>query len=200
MQAAIEQFRGNIRRVHSLDGIYQSLNAQTDSAVDLSDLLRSELVLAVSSLDNYIHELVRLGMLEAYRGERPQTDAFLRFQVSLESALAGISNPLNEAWLEGQIISRHGHSSFQTPDSIADAVRLISGAPLWNEVASLLVKTNRDIRDQLMLIVSRRNQIVHAADMDQTYAARTWPIDYLLVADAVTFIEQLADAIHAVVV
>lgn len=198
MQAAIEQFRENARRVHSLDGIYQALVVQT-TPVDLSDLLRSELVLAVSSLDNYIHELVKLGMLEAYRGERPRTEAFLRFQVSLDSALEALSSPLDDAWLESQVVSRHGHLSFQTPDSIADAVRLISEVRLWDGVASRLGKTNRDTREQLRLIVARRNQIVHSADMDQTYAGRALPIDYLLVTEAVAFIEQLAEAIYAVV-
>lgn len=200
MQAAIEQFRSNILRVRSLDGIYQALSVNTTSALDLSDLLRSEWVLAVSSLDSYIHELVKLGMLEAYRGERPRTEAFLRFQISLDSALEAISNPLDSAWLESQVVSRHGHLSFQTPDRIAEAVRLISGVRLWDEVASRLGKTNRDTREQLGLIVDRRNQIVHAADIDPSYAGRAWPIDYLLVTEAVTFIEQVAEAIHAVVV
>ena len=199
MQAAIEQFRENVRRVRSLDGVYQALAGPTTAALDLSDVLRSEWALAVSSLDNYIHELVKLGMLAAYRGERPRTEAFSRFQISLDSALEAISNPLDDAWLERQIVARHGHLSFQTPDRIADAVRLISEVRLWDAVASRLGRTNRDIREQLRLIVARRNQIVHAADMDQTYAGRSLPIDYLLVSEAVAFIEQVAEAIHAVV-
>ena len=40
--------------------------------------------MAVSALDHYIHELVKLGMLEAYRSNRAQTDALLRFRISLE--------------------------------------------------------------------------------------------------------------------
>ena len=80
MQAAIDQFRRNIQRVRNLGAIYQALSAQTTQALDLSDLLRSELVMAVSALDHYIHELVRLGMLEAYQGNRVQTDASCGFK------------------------------------------------------------------------------------------------------------------------
>lgn len=200
MQAAIEQFRENIRRVRSIEAIYQAFSAQTTPVLDLSDLLRFELVMAVSSLDYYIHELVRLGMLEAYRGGRVQTEAFLRFQIPLSSALEAISSPSSDDWLQSHIISRHGHLSFQTPDNIADAVKLIAEVPLWNQVAVRLGKRARDIREQLGLIVTRRNQIVHAADIDPSYAGRPWPIDYALVEESVTFIESLVENVHAVLV
>ena len=136
MQSAIEQFRANIQRVHALGSIYQALNAQTTEALDLSDLLRSEWVMAVSALDHYVHELVKLGMLEIYRGYRPQTDAFSQFQITLGSALQAVNSPGNHEWLEDQIRARHSHLSFQTPDNIANAIRLISPESLWSEVAA----------------------------------------------------------------
>ena len=54
-------------------------------------MLRAALVLAVSALDYYIHEVVTLRMLEIHRGQRPEPQpkqnssqsAFSRFQVSL---------------------------------------------------------------------------------------------------------------------
>ena len=61
MRAAINQFRTNIERVRNLGTIYKALNAQTTDILDLSDLLRAELVMAVSAFDHYIHEIVRLG-------------------------------------------------------------------------------------------------------------------------------------------
>ncbi len=115
MQAAIDQFRRNIQRVRNLGAIYQALSVQTTQALDVSDLLRSELVMAVSALDHYIHELVRLGMLEAYQGNRVQTDAFLRFQITLSGALEAVNAQGNDSWLEDQIRSSHSYRSFQTP-------------------------------------------------------------------------------------
>lgn len=96
MQAAIDQFRTNIQRVSNLGNIYKILKNQTTEILDLSDILRAELVMTVSVLDYYIHELVRLGMLEAYNKKRVQTPAFLRFQVTLDSALKGISAPTSD--------------------------------------------------------------------------------------------------------
>ena len=199
MQAAIEQFRNNIQRARSLGAVYQALNAQTTQMLDLSDLLRSEWVMAVSALDHYVHELVKLGMLEAYRGFRPQTDAFSRFQITLGSALQAVNSPGNQEWLEDQIRARHGHLSFQTPDNIADAIRLISEVPLWNDVAAQLSRTPQDVRERLRLIVNRRNQIAHESDINPSYINTRWPIDFDQVDGAVTFIENLTEAIHVAV-
>ena len=123
MQAAIDQFRVNIARVRNLGVIYNTLNAQTTAAIDLSDILRSELVMAVSALDYYIHEIVRLGMLEIYRGTRPETSAFLRFQISLERVRQAASALTSDDWLDNEIRECHGWRSFQQAKPIAGAIR-----------------------------------------------------------------------------
>lgn len=199
MQTAIEQFRTNIIRVRNLGSVAKVLDTQTTAVLDVSDILRSELVLAVSALDQYVHEVVRLGMLDAYRGNRIRTQQFLRFQVSLESALRGISDPANESWLEDQIRTRHSYQSFQNYDNIADAIRLISPSRLWTEVANIVGMDPQDIRETLGLIVSRRNQIAHESDIDPSYPNRRWPIDELTLNEAVNFIERISEAVYSVV-
>lgn len=199
MQTAIDQFRLNIERVRNLGTMYKVLRAQTTEVLDLSDILRAELVMAVSALDYYIHEIVRLGMLEAYSGNRIQTPAFLRFQVTLEAALQGISAPKSDSWLETQIRTRHSYQSFQHPDNIANAVRLISDVQLWNEVGKHLGMDSQDVKQELITIVDRRNKIAHEADMDASFPGKRWPINDVMVDDAINFIEQIAEAIYTVI-
>jgi hypothetical protein len=94
MQSALDQFRISIGRVRDLIAIHTSMKAQATPALDLSDMLRAALVLTVSALDYYIHEVVTLGMLEIYRGQRVEPSipnnasrsTFARFQVSLDGA------------------------------------------------------------------------------------------------------------------
>ena len=188
MRAAIDQFRVNIGRVRNLGTLYKVLRSQTTDALELSDMLRAELVLAVSALDHYVHEIVRLGMLRTYRGGHVQTPAFLRFQVSLESTLAGIAAPASDGWLVDQITTCHGYQSFQSPDRIAKAVRLISDAQLWDEVAAHLGLSAQGVKEKLTLIVNRRNQIAHEADMDPSYPGARWPINENTVDDAISFL------------
>ncbi len=152
--------------------------------------------MGVSALDYYIHEIVRLGMLEVYRGTRPETSAFLRFQISLERVRQVVSDPTSDDWLENEIRERHSWRSFQQADHIADAIRLISDISLWEQVSTHLEMPSQDVKEQLNFIVDRRNKIVHEADMDPTPYDTRWPVDEVLVDDAINFIEQIAEAIY----
>ena len=199
MDKAIEQFRSNIDRTNNLGAIYQAFEAQTTEVLDLSDILRAEFVMVVSALDHYIHEIVRLRMLDAFHGKIIQTPAFLRFKVQLGNTIQGITNPGSDTWLEEQIIEIHSYQSFQLPDKIADAIRLISEIQLWQEVAKILNMTDKEVKQKLILIVNRRNQIAHEADMDPSFPGRRWTIDKKMVDDASEFMKNVAETIHSLV-
>ena len=205
MQAALNLFRENIRRSRDLIAIFRAMQVQTTEVLDLSDILRAALVMSVSALDHCIHEIVRVGMLEVYRGERAKTPAFLRFQVSLQSVIQASSDLDSLDWLESQIIERHGYQSFQTPKRIAEAIRLISEVALWNEAAHRLGLESRQVTETLTLIVQRRNKIAHESDIMPDYAGQVAysdsrsPIDEVMVDDAVNFIERVAEAIYFLV-
>ena len=202
MQTAIDQFRWNLVRVRNLDSLHKILSAQTTVALNLTDLLRSELVMIVSALDLYVHEVVRLGMLECFRGQRVRTDAFHRFQVTLEGTLKAVSVPGSDVWLDEQIRDRLGRRTYQQPDDIAEAIRIISNAELWNSVAVQLLSTSKDVRDDIRLVVDRRNKIVHEADSNPTYGqiGMLWTLTATQTDDAVAFIESVVEAVHTVVV
>ena len=200
MQSAIDLFRISIARVRDLIAVHNSLKAQASSVLDLSDMLRAALVLAVSALDYYIHEVVRIGMLEIHGGQRPEPPAFSGFQISLGNARAGINAEQNiDSWLEDEIRQRHSYKSFQQPNAIADAVRLICDKKLWEQVSINMGSPAKDIKQQLSLIVDRRNKIAHEADIDPSYPiGDRWPIDELLVNEAVNFLEQVVESIHKI--
>lgn len=248
MQSALNQFRISIQRVRDLIALHNSVKAQATAALDISDILRSALVLSVSALDYYIHEVVTLGMLEIHRGTRPEPpvtnnstqSSFSRFKVSLGSAredrkiaidieswviselqqsygddflqqshnisslMPIIANIIltklnNNSWLEAEIRENLSYKSFQDPDKIAEAIRYISHKKLWQEVADNLGRTDKDIKQQLKLIVDRRNKIAHEADIDPTLnLGNRWEIDESMVNDTVDFIEQVVEAIHQI--
>ncbi len=146
MQDSIQQFRENIERVRAIGGLYEALDQLTTPVLDASDLLRTQIVLTVSSLDHYIHEIVRFGMLEVYHGKHLPTDAFQRFQVTIGAAMTGLAGSSTSTWFETEIREKHGYLAFQHPDKIADAVRLFSSSELWPSVASQLGLTVQDVK------------------------------------------------------
>ena len=201
MFATIQQFRENIERVRAIGGLYEALNQLTTPVLDASDLLRTQIVMAMSSLDHYIHEIVLVGMLDIYDGKRPPTDAFQRFQVTIGAAMTGLAGSSTSTWFETEIREKHGYLAFQHPDKIADAVRLFSSCELWPSVASQLGLTVQDVKTRLQLIVERRNKIAHEADLNPSYSGigTRWPISRNDTRQAVEFIQNLCEAIHSIV-
>ncbi len=185
----IEQFRENITRIRDLGGVYTTFSNVTTAVVDLTDLLRAQIVMIVSAHDLYVHEITRAGMLEIYNGNRPQTDSFLRFQVTLGTAIDGIANPTVSDWLDIEIRERHSHLSFQ-----------VSSCELWPSVARELHIDVQDVKNRVRAIVKRRNQIVHEADLDPTYPGTIirrsiTPAD---VTSTVDFIQDVCEAIDTI--
>jgi RiboL-PSP-HEPN len=198
MKKALDQFEANLQRVEELGTLFEVLQSMTTSALDLTDILRAQIVQAVSSLDHFIHELVRTGMIEIAEGKRPQTRAYDSFQVPtrvIQSVIQGIPH---DKWLGDAIRERHSWQSFQNPDKIAEAMRLIAPINLWDEVSKLLNSTAKNVRADLELIVERRNKISHEADMDPTNPGFRWPITPQQADYVVRFIDDLGHAIFRV--
>ncbi|WP_422661967.1 HEPN domain-containing protein [Pannus brasiliensis] len=96
--------------------------------------MRATLVLSVSALDYYIHEVVTLGMLEIYRGQRPEPapsantsrSAFARFPVSLGGARQERAIALTIAdWLETEIQNNEGFSFLEQPRLLSELLPAI---------------------------------------------------------------------------
>jgi hypothetical protein len=92
---------------------------------------------------------------------------------------------------------RISYKSFQHPDAIADAIRFVSAKKLWEEVGKNLGRPPQEVKQQLRSIVDRRNKIAHEADIDPTLSlGDRWPINEMLVAEVVDFLEQLGESIY----
>lgn len=194
MRDAIDIFNLSLRRVRDLHDLHASFSTRLTAAIDISDILRSEIVLCVSALDSFVHQLTLLGMLEVFDGYRSGTDAFNKFQVPMSRVF-----DLTRQTFEAEIRHRHGYLSFQHPDRIADAVRLFSNVELWSDVGKVLNSDKNSIKNNLTLIVDRRNKIAHAADLDPTFPNQLWPIDRSQVDYTLKTVDEIAQAIYSVV-
>ncbi len=137
MQSALDQFRISIGRVRDMIALHNSVRATATSALDVSDILRASLVLVVSALDYYIHEVVTLGMLEIYTGQRPEPSppanttqsAFSRFQVSLGNARQERIIAIDVAsWLESEIQQSYGSTFLLQSHTISSLIPAISNS------------------------------------------------------------------------
>ena len=198
MHRVLLQFRTNIARAQELGRLGTSVSQLTTAAVDVNDIFRAQIVLCVSALDHFVHELTRVGMIEASSGGRSKTDAFRRFQVPLSAVELGLAGQSHDGWLGEAIREKHSWLSFQHPDKVADAVRLFSPVQLWDAVGRELASSSQDVKLRLALVVDRRNKIAHEADMDPTNPGFRWPIDRTISDEALDFVARVGEAIFKV--
>ncbi|MDT3395796.1 hypothetical protein RKE29_03900 [Streptomyces sp. B1866] len=190
-------FKQNITYARDLIATASALRAQVTAVINTDDLLRSALVQGVSAFDHYVHEEVRARMIATQLGQHRRANGYDKFRVSLASVSAALTVG-GAAWLEQEIREQHGYLSFQQPDKVADAFRLVSDVSIWTETARQLETKPEDVKRQLKLIVDRRNKIVHAADTDPTPPRSRYPIGEAMVRDSINFLERVVDAISAV--
>ncbi len=162
--------------------------------MDLSDLYRAAFMQGVSAFDYFMHEEIRVRMLDLHSKPQPVWPlGFASFKVPLSSIHHHGRSPQEAAVLfETEIRNQHGHLSFQHPDKIAAACRLVSNVDIWLEVATALgtlqqgrLSPGQVAKKDWGLIIDRRNLIVHEADLDPTPPRdRRYPIDRQLTDEA----------------
>ncbi len=193
-------FEQNIVRVKNLGVIYQGINSQTTQILDLTDILRAQYVMLVSVLDHFIHEIVRIGMIEIYNNKRKATKEFKAFIFNLDEKILfkkAIMEEKNDSWLNHQIRYKNGFKSFQEADKIKEAMFLIIETDIWEEIPKIIDKNIKNLKQDLNLIVKRRNQIAHEADIEPIYQDLR-NIKSADVENSIRFIESLVEAIYKI--
>ena len=179
-------------------GLYEYLS-ENKIPVDSSDLLRWQWVLAVAALDKYIHDIVRIGMVDEFSERRVHTSKYNTFQLSMNT-FSAISSSLTPAIeFEKEVVHRNSYLAFQDPDKIADALAYIWDKPNKWDIISSNMKTlisAKDLKTKLKNIIVRRNQIVHEGDcLFTTMSLSQQPICLSDTEDVIRFITELVEAI-----
>lgn len=215
MIRALDEFDESIRLVREQTSIHDHLvNTLHLPSEYSSEILRSQLVYAVSAMDRFFHEVARLGFIESYKGVRVKTAKFLSWQFPTELMMqivecsdSGYSpssiQDTPEYLIEQDVVRKLSVNAYQHPDKIKEALSLI-----WDEAhktqviataMGIAVASAQQVLEQkLKLICERRNQIVHEADIEPTSRTRR-TINQSDVNDNVDFIEQFCHATYTLI-
>lgn len=165
--------------------------------VDISDLLRWQWVQCISAFDKFVHDVVRVGMVEIFLGNRTPTPKYNTFQIDIQTYGDMINNIIDASLIfERKIILKHGFLAFQDPSKVADALSYIwNENDKWGKISNLMGMSKDDCTTYLRNIVIRRNQIVHEGDYTDSLSRRQ---DILLqdVIDIRDYILKLGQAIY----
>lgn len=174
MKFAYNRFCNLIKDIDNVNVVYEYLEEKIRVPIDTSDLLRWQWVQCVSAFDKFIHDIVRIGMIETFQKARSATPKYNTFLIDLQTYADMYNLPLSAAMIfEREIIKKHGYKSFQEPDKVADALSYIWGASdKWNEISKKIGMNKNDCITFLKNIVIRRNQIVHEGDYVDAHSDR----------------------------
>ena len=216
MNAIYNRFIENIESIRNLGNIYdQNISQYPILEEELSDILRFQFLYSVSALDRFIHEIVKKEMVRKFVNNNQLTTKAEDFKFSLKTVNKILTISRNDSipitqedtieyWIGKEISDKHKLLAFQEPDKISEALSNIWGEEhKWDVIASnmstqLNGKNNaqqaKDLKQRIKVIVERRNQIVHEADIDiVSQVKRT--MDKSNVVETINIIENLGKSI-----
>ena len=167
-------FRSLVRDTENVEVLYNYFEKFMAVPVDISDLLRWQWVQCISAFDKFIHDLVRVGMLEIFQGNRVPTPKYKTFQIDMQTYEDMTNNKMDASFIfERKIILKHSFMAFQDPGKVADALSFIwDENDKWGKISNQMGMDNNDCKTYLKNIVIRRNQIVHEGDYTDRLSKR----------------------------
>lgn len=201
MHNAYALFQRNMASARDVSVLHEHLTKQVALPHSFDDLLRSQIVYAVSALDKLIHDLVRIGMMEIFAGTRPSTSKYESEPISMQvvKEIVQATVPPKEHFFEQALIRKFKSISFQDPTKIADGLSYIwNEGQKWQKIAAVLGLSDGAARTQLKLIIDRRNLIVHEADIDPV-SGNKLAITKAESDDSVNFLHSCGRAIFGLV-
>ena len=195
MSAEYSLFQQQIASLRNLSLIFGYLD-KSAAAMDTDALLRSEFVLIVSAFDNYLHDTLRRKLREDFFANNTMPDG-ITLPLSIIQLIRNETNVGEQKRILDSALKKVlEKDSFQSPKSVEYVMGLLGVKHLWKTVSGITGDSADHIRNTLSLIIHRRNQIAHEADIDFT-SGTPRVIDLTTVSECRSFFEILASCIDA---
>lgn len=174
MLLAYNRFTDLVNDTQNVGVLYEYIENTMKAPVDTSDLLRWQWIQCISVFDKFVHDIVRIGMVEIFQGDRISTPKFNGFQIDYQTYENMMNNPLiASALFEQRVILKHSFLAFQDPVKVADALSYIwNENDKWGKISGLICMNKNDCVTFLKNAVIRRNQIVHESDYTDALSRR----------------------------
>ena len=169
MHSAFLLFEKNINAARESGVCYDYLSSSIKVADSFEDLLRSQIVYSVSAFDKLMHDLVHIGMMEIFKGERPATPKYLAEPIPIKFHKSILEESIfpKEVIFAQAINEKLKFLSFQDPAKVSDGLSYIwMEKNKWKFICVSMNISEKDAKTTLKLIVNKRNSIVHESDIN----------------------------------
>lgn len=192
-------YEQNIMYVREYGKLYDILASRLPVlSKQAESLLRAQWVMAVSALDTFIHDILRIGLVEMFSGVRPVSHSAQQYMMSFNAFKAildaSTEEEKKELW-DNEIRRINSKDTYQSPQSIEYAMSILGIGNLWSNISTSMGLNAVDIKTKLALIIRRRNQIAHESDINSVTSTQI-PINKSDVDDVTGFMDSLVHAIY----
>lgn len=157
----LKQFNSSIEVVRQKDEIIQFLSAHGQSTLEIR---QSQIILLMSALDLYIHDIVKYCIIQKFNGNQTKTKQYKELLIPMQSVELAIQNPESSDWLDEVITSINQYKSFTSYGKIKNQLEAVGLKS--KKFSELVLKTESDfgVSDLIEKLRSLRNRL---ADQDQ---------------------------------
>lgn len=171
-----------------------------------NDILRSVIVMSVSALDNFLHDFYRTEIIESYLGVGNFTLSFEKINISIK-AVKDIESSMS-VYEKRNIITQElkkiqKTDSYQSQKSIEYLFTNLGIKNVWKKLEDFGVNIENNqytaiqIKEELSVIIDRRNKISHESDWDFFYQ-RKFNIEKVDIVFVVKFIKEIVKAFNSI--
>lgn len=154
----LKQFNSSIEVIRQKDEIIQFLSAHGQPTLEIR---QSQIILLMSALDLYIHDIVKYCIIQKFNGNQTKTKQYKELLIPMQSVELAIQNPESLDWLDEVITSINQYKSFTSYGKIKNQLEAVGlKSKKFNE---LVLKTESDfgVSDLIEKLRSLRNRLAH---------------------------------------
>ena len=191
----LKQFNNSIEVVRQKDEIIQFLSAHGQSTLEIR---QSQIILLMSALDLYIHDIVKYCIIQKFNGNQTKTKQYKELLIPMQSVELAIQNPESSDWLDEVITSINQYKSFTSYGKIKNQLEAVGlKSKKFNE---LVLKTESDfgvsnLIEKLRLL---RNRLAHQDQ--QSITSLESELTEEKINQYIDFIYQLVQDIHQTII
>ena len=191
----LKQFNSSIEVIRQKDEIIQFLSAHGQPTLEIR---QSQIILLMSALDLYIHDIVKYCIIQKFNGNQTKTKQYKELLIPMQSVELAIQNPESLDWLDEVITSINQYKSFTSYGKNKNQLEAVGlKSKKFNE---LVLKTESDfgVSDLIEKLRSLRNRLAHQ-DQESINSLES-ELTEEKINQYIGFIYQLVQDIHQTII
>lgn len=191
----LKQFNNSIEVVRQKDEIIQFLSAHGQPTLEIR---QSQIILLMSALDLYIHDIVKYCIIQKFNGNQTKTKQYKELLIPMQSVELAIQNPESSDLLDEVITNINQYKSFTSYGKIKNQLEAVGlKSKKFNE---LVLKTESDfgVSDLIEKLRSLRNRLAHQ-DQESINSLES-ELTEEKINQYIGFIYQLVQDIHQTII